>query len=180
MQPRNDTWMAAALTLLACASTPDAETETKPTLGATAITPTGAAPQRRFSFVTVDDKPISHRTFQGRMTVIALATTYDTASLAQIRFLQKLYKVHTPRINALLLLLDPPENTPLLRTFASALELGFPVALPDQATRAGEGAFPGLHHVPSVVILDRKGREVWRKLGLSDATELASALDAAD
>ena len=164
------------MTLMACSSTQEAKPEEEPRLGSKVITPTGTAPERRFAFVTVEGRYVTHRTFRGRMTVVALATTYDTASLAQIRFLESLVRTHTPRINALLLLLDPAENQPLLQTFASALDLSFPVALPDDATREGEGAFPGLHHVPSVVILDRKGREVWRKLGLSDNRELAGAL----
>ena len=164
-----------ALTV-ACSSTPEAEPqEEEPRLGSTAITPSGK-PERRFAFMTVDGRRVTHRTFRGRMTVVALATTYDTASLAQIRFLESLVRTHTPRINGLLLLFDPDENRPLLPTFASALDLSFPVAVPDDATREGEGAFPGLHHVPSVIILDRQGREVWRKLGLSDSRELASAL----
>lgn len=175
---RTALWLAAAATI-ACSSDPE-PVAPKPPSSPFAIVPVGAAPERRFAFNTVDGKLVNQGNFRGRMTVVALAATYDTASLAQVRFLETLVRTHTPRINALLLLLDPPENRPLVDAFAASLDVSFPVAVADEATRAGKGAFPGLHHVPSVVILDRQSREVWRKLGLSDGRELASALNAHD
>jgi hypothetical protein len=159
--------------LFACS--PPAEPEEPSISSTTAITPLGA-PQRRFAFLGADGQLITHKSVYGRMTVVALVASYDTASLAQTRFVEALYRRHRPRINALLLFLDPPENRPLIETYGSTVGVSFPIALADTATRAGKGAFPGLHHVPSVVILDRQGREVWRKLGLVDTQELGEAV----
>jgi hypothetical protein len=136
----------------------------------------GPAPERRFAFTTLEGKLVTHKTFRGRMTVIALVTTYDTASQAQTRFLTSVAHRHTPRTNALLLVLEPATHLPLVQAYASSLGVDYPVAFADGATVAGEGAFDGLHTVPSVVILDKRGREVWRKVGLVNAKELSEAL----
>jgi hypothetical protein len=46
----------------------------------------------------------------------------------------------------------------------------------DSATIEGRGPFAGLHHVPSVVVLDRTGVERFRHLGLLDHVGLESAV----
>ena len=73
-------------------------------------------------------------------------------------------------------MLEPPENRPLVETFATSLDLHYDVVHADQRTTAGDGPFPGLHHVPSVVLMDRDGREVWRNLGLIPADRLRDVI----
>jgi hypothetical protein len=131
----------------------------------------------RFAYRTLDDKPLTPATLAGRFTLIALGATYDLPSQAQARFLTGLSRNHTPRINVALLILEPEENRPLVEAFVQALRLEYPVAFADQSTITGKGGpFPGLHHIPSIVILDREGREVWRHLGLADDETLEKAL----
>lgn len=137
-------------------------------------------PPRRFSFVGLDGRPVTAEAMRGRMTLVVFAATYDTASQAQAKFVESVFHRHTPRINALLLVLEPPRHRPMVEAFASALELSYPVAFADAATIAGEGTFSGLHHVPSLVLLDRDGREVWRNIGLVDADGLHAAIDSHD
>lgn len=109
------------------------------------------------------------------MSLIGFLTTYDVHSQAEARLLAAIERHHSPRINVAALMLEAPENRPLVEAFTASLGLGYPVAIADAATIAGEGAFAGLHHVPSVVVLDCAGREAWRHVGfLSEA-----ALDAA-
>jgi hypothetical protein len=108
--------------------------------------------------------------------VIAFGTTYDVPSQAQVKFLAQVHRDHTPRINVALIVLEQPENEVLVAAFADALGLRFPVALADAATIRGEGPFAGLRHVPSVVILDREGRERTRNLGLMSNVEIEEAL----
>jgi hypothetical protein len=60
----------------------------------------------------------------------------------------------------------------MVEAFVAALNLPYPVAMADRATLAGEGPFRGLHHVPSIVILDREGREAHRRLGIANTTTL--------
>jgi hypothetical protein len=133
-------------------------------------------PVRDFRFDGLDGRPVTGTSLRGRMTVIAFATTYDAASQAQARFVQSLLRSHAPRINALLLVLEPPHHQPLVAAFAATLELSYPVAIADAATIAGKGTFAGLQHVPAVVVLDREGREVWRRVGLVEQEDLDAAL----
>lgn len=133
-------------------------------------------PRRNFSYVALDGTAVSTATLRGRVSVIVLATTYDDASHAQVLFLRELVRQHVPRIHGVVLVLEPEQNRPMVEAFASALELEMPVVMADEATIEGEGPFPGLHHVPSVVILDREGREAWRRIGLTQRPELEDAL----
>lgn len=136
-----------------------------PQPAASSLPPRG--PRRAFAYETLDGKELSSATLAGRISVIGFVTTYDLASQAQVRFLASLSRQHTPRINVALLVLEAPENRPLVEAFAASLKLPYPVALADAPTIAGDGPFAGLHHVPSVVILDRQGREALRQLGLT-------------
>jgi hypothetical protein len=165
--------MALALALLAGCKEPEPEA---PTYGVASEAPVASGAKRRFSFETLDGRLVSNKTYADRMTVIVLAATYDTASQAQARFLNTVYTRHTPRVNALLLVLEPDHHAPLVQAFAQSLDLAYDVALSGEATIAGKGPFPGLHHVPSVVLLDREGREVWRNLGVANHDALSAAI----
>jgi hypothetical protein len=161
---------ALAFTLAACASEPlpPPEVESTPARGERIL----------FSYTTLDGGTVSTETLAGRYSVIGFVATYDTPSQAQARFVSMVVRKHVPRINAALIVLEPAENRPLVEAFASTLGLAFPVVLADAQTIAGEGPFQGLHHVPSIVILDREGREAWRHLGLSTADDIDAALRA--
>ncbi|NUQ75095.1 MAG: TlpA family protein disulfide reductase [Polyangiaceae bacterium] len=143
--------------------------------------PVPAAPKARgapvaFELATIDNKPLSTATLAGRFSVIAFLATYDMASQAQARFIAELVRSHKPRINAAAIILELPENKPMVEAFVAALEPPYPVAMADRLTLAGEGPFRGLHHVPSVVILDREGREAFRRIGLTEVSTLEEVL----
>lgn len=144
-----------------------------------ATTPSGK-PERTFSYVTLDRRLVTHLTYRGRMTVIVFAATYDAGSQVQARFVETVFRRHAPRINAMMVVMEAPQNAPLAQAFADSLGLSFDVVMADAATIAGEGPFPGLHHVPSVVLLDRRGREVWRYLGVVEARALDDAISDRD
>lgn len=177
-QPGRTRWLAGAAaaliataaSILASACGPRAEVEAPPPAAA----PRGQRLQ--FEYVTIDGKPLSTQTLSGRISVIGFVATYDVASQAQARFLADLLHHHKPRLNVALLVLEAPENKPLVQAFAATLSLPYPVALADAATIAGEGPFKGLHHVPSVVVLDREGREAWRNLGITEEKVLEEAV----
>jgi hypothetical protein len=135
-------------------------------------------PRVLFSYPTIDGGTLSTETLAGRNSVLAFVTTYDPASQAQARFLTGVVRRHVPRINAGIIVLEPEEHRPLIEAFGHALGLPYPVALGDKATIAGEGPFQGLHHVPSIVILDRDGREVWRHLGIVKGDDIDLVLRA--
>lgn len=163
----------AAATLTACSgATPPAAA--RPAAAATR----GAA--LRFAYEGIDGRPITSEALANRVSVIGLLTTYDVYSQVEARFLAALLQHHTPRLNVAVLMLEAPENRPLVEAFTRSLGLPYPVALADAATIAGEGPFAGLHEVPSVVILDQQGREAFRHVGLLDEATLEAAVRAVE
>jgi cytochrome oxidase Cu insertion factor (SCO1/SenC/PrrC family) len=169
---------AVVLLVAACGS----QAATPPNAGPShdAVQVSAQGPKVHFEYTALDGTPLSTSALAGRISVIGFATTYDPASQAQARFLTVLLRRHTPRLNVALLVLEPPENQILVETFAQSLRLPYPVALADAATIAGQGPFTGLHHVPSVVILDAEGREAYRYLGLLDDTALDKVVRAVE
>lgn len=134
----------------------------------------------RYAFAGIDGRPVSSEEHAKRITVIAFLTTYDVPSQVEARFLASLLRHHTPRINVAALMLETAENKPLVDAFAVTLGLPYPIALADADTIAGQGTFAGLHHVPSVVILDREGREAFRRAGFLDEATLEAAVRAVE
>lgn len=168
--------MSLAVALAACGGAEP----TEPVYRVATEVPSASGPKRRFAYQTLDGRRVGHLSYAGRMTLIAFVATYDTASQAQARFVNEVVATHAPRINALLLVLEPPHHAPLVEAFVQSLDLRYDVAMADAETIAGEGPFTGLHHVPSVVLLDREGREVWRNLGVVSDEQLRKAIERRD
>jgi hypothetical protein len=139
-----------------------------------------SGPPVAFSYEALSGKPLSTESVAGRVTVIGFIATYDLHSQAEVRFLTSLGRNHVPRINVAFLVLEAPENLPMIKAFVASLGITDPVAIADADTIAGKGPFTGLHHVPSVVILDQQGREVWRHLGILQERELEQAVRAVE
>jgi hypothetical protein len=170
---------AALLGLLACAFANAA-------CGSKGQTPDASVPAQastaplRFAYTAIDGRAVSPETLRNRISVIGFFTTFDMASQPEARFLALLERHHTPRLNVAALMLEAPENRTLVEAFVASLGLSYPVAIADSATIAGEGPFTGLHHVPSVVILDRAGREAWRHVGFVNEAGLEAAVRAVE
>jgi hypothetical protein len=160
--------LVLALALAACSPPPE------PVRDPLVAAPSG--PPLHFAYETVDGKPLTSESLLGRITVIAFLATYDFHSQAEARFLTGIVRHHAPRLNVAALILEAPENLPLAQAFTATLSLPYPVAMADPATIAGEGAFSGLHHVPSIVILDREGHEVYRHIGLIEEPALEQVI----
>jgi hypothetical protein len=131
-----------------------------------------------FGYPTLDGQMLSTSSIAGRYTVLSFITTYDHFSHAQARFLSTVINKHVPRINAGLIVLEPPQNKVLVEAFVKVVAPPYPVAMADEATIRGEGPFLDLHEVPSTVILDPSGREVWRHKGLASNDMIDLALNA--
>ncbi|MCS6901336.1 MAG: hypothetical protein RMJ98_16915 [Myxococcales bacterium] len=164
--------LLSPLALVACSPPP------KPIVNGPAPSPP-RGPVVEFSFPSLDDRPVSHEAFRGRASLLVFLVTYGNDSLLQARFAKKVFLEHTPRINAAAIFLEPLENRPLVRVFRDSADLPFPAAMGDADSIAGRGAFKGLGAVPSVVVLDPEGREVWRKVGGAPPGEMHRALDEA-
>ena len=143
--------------------------------------PPSAAPVARgapiaYAFDSLDEREVSFEALKGRATVVLFIATYGDASIVQARFAKRVLAEHAPRINVAAVFMEPIENRPLARIFRDTVGLPYPLAMADPSTIAGRGAFAGVDTVPSVVVLDHEGREVWRKVGVAHADELIKAL----
>jgi hypothetical protein len=132
---------------------------------------------RRFDFVTIDGRHLSTAATAGRATVILIITTYDLGSQVIMRELATVTRTRTPRINAGAVVLEPPKNAPLVEAYAHSLEVSFPVALADQATLEARGPFGAVKVVPTTIVLDANGNEVWRREGAMTHGEITDVLD---
>lgn len=157
--------------LAACAPPPRASTAAPPK----PAPPRG--PVLEFSFESLDERPVSHAVLQGRASFLVFLATYGNDSLVQARFARKVFLEHVPRINAAAVFLEPVENRPLVRVFRDSADLPFPTAMGDADAIAGRGPFEGLGAVPSVLVMDPLGREVWRKIGGAPAGDIHRALN---
>jgi hypothetical protein len=176
MKPHRIPQLLAALAAAALAGCGGpARPPDKPTTAVTA----GSKPLR-FAYQGLDGRPISSESLINRVSVIGFLATYDVNSQAEARYLDSLLRRHSPRINVVVLVLEAPQNQPLVEAFSASLGLKYPIAMADAATIAGEGPFTGLHHVPSVVVLDRAGREAWRHVGFITEAALEQAVRAVE
>jgi hypothetical protein len=160
--------IAAAVTLASCRPVPVVTEE------ASSVVP--AARVVRFELPRVEGGSLRSDELLGRATLVVVAATYDTASQAALSIAAAVVRRHKPRVNGILVVLEPEQNRPLVQAFVAAMDLPFPTALADADALAAEGVFDGLRHVPSFVIVDRDGRERWRRVGLVKAEALDAAL----
>jgi hypothetical protein len=129
-----------------------------------------------FSFPGIDQETVSSETTRGRATVLAFITTYDIPSQLLVRRVGEVIVRFTPRANAAAVVLEAPLYAELLPAYSSSLDLPFPVVMADFETLQGRGHFGEIQNVPTVVVLDREGREVWRRQGPLTGEEIEAAL----
>jgi hypothetical protein len=170
------TWVLAATVACALAACVDAA----PLPIAEAPPAPAYGPPVEFVYETTDGGHLAAADLRGRLTVIAFIATYDLDSQGLVKILGFVQRSHTPRVNVAAIALEQPDNKPLVIAFAESLDLRFPVALADERTIAGRGPFDKLHSVPSVVILDREGREAYRHIGGLGEKAIHAALDQID
>lgn len=170
--PRADrALLALAVSLAACTPAKDASDTAAPDQ---ASAPPPDAERRVVSYAWTDlkGKPLDTASMLGRTTVIAFIATYDVASQAEARFLTAISRRHVPRLNVAIVVLEQQTNRPMVEAFVETLGITYPVAFADAETLAGHGPFEGLHHVPSIVVLDKQGHERARHLGFLDEQQL--------
>lgn len=128
----------------------------KPESTSPAESPTGGS-AIRYSFGTLDGGILGSAAHRGRVTVILFGTTYDIATQAEARRLDSFAREHAPRLNALLVMLEPPQNVDVVRAYGEILSLGYPVVMADLDTLEHRGPFGKVTVVPGWLFLDRNG-----------------------
>jgi hypothetical protein len=156
-----------SLCLVACAGSD------KP-IAARTEAPRGEAVE--FAYGTTDGTELSSANTRGRATAILFVTTYDLASQLMAERLETAIRTHTPRANAGAVVLEAPKYAVMADAFRTTLGLSYPVAMADADTLSGVGPFGHLGRVPSLVVLDRDGREVFRHAGAVEPQVIERAL----
>jgi hypothetical protein len=161
--------LALGLLLASCHGEQPAATSSAPALGA----------PLEFGFSAPGGEIVDSTNTRGRATVIVFITTFDVPSQIASGVLAHVIREFTPRSNALAVVLEDPQFEALLPTYRETLNLPFPVAMADFATQNGQSAFGAVTVIPTFVVLDRQGRQTWRRNGPATRRELAEALDRA-
>ena len=133
----------------------------------------------RFAFGTIDGEVLSSENTRGRVTTILFLTTFDLSSQVAARHLEGAFRSHKPKFNALAVVLETAENRVLADVFRRTMRLDYPVAIADRV-ELRSSAFRQIDRVPTLVVLDRAGRERVRKSGVFEASELERWLEQAD
>lgn len=129
-----------------------------------------------YLFDPLDERPVSSAAHRGKPTILAFVTTGDIVGQAQVDFLVAMAKNDGTKVNYALIALHPRKEIMLVEAYISALKIEFPVALGDPSVMAPRGPFGEISAVPTVVVLDRDGRIVWKHTGLAKAEELRGHL----
>lgn len=166
--------LAAALLSAGCASSPSASAHPASAAGSARGAPV------EFAFpADADGVVVSSETTRGRVTALVFVATYDLASQLLAQQLAQAAVSFVPRINAAAVVMEAPLYADLLPTYRETLSLPYPVVMADFATQAGGGPFGSITRVPTLIVLDRAGREVARHQGALDQEQLAGTLRAA-
>ncbi|MEY4546348.1 MAG: hypothetical protein RL685_2543 [Pseudomonadota bacterium] len=129
-----------------------------------------------FSFSGADQEVVSSAGTRGRATLLVFVTTYDMTSQLVLRRVGEAIVRFVPRSNAAAVVLEAPSYAELLPAYRDSLQLPFPVVMSDFATLQGVGPFADIQHVPTLLVLDRTGREVARRQGALSLEEIEQEL----
>jgi hypothetical protein len=125
-----------------------------------------------YVFDTLDERAVSSFAHRGKPTVLTFVTTGDIVGQAQVDYLVAMAKNDGAKVNYALVALHPRKEIPIVEAYLSALKVEFPVALGDASVMTSAGPFGEISAVPTVIVLDREGRIVWKHTGLAKADEL--------
>jgi hypothetical protein len=131
-----------------------------------------------FAYGTPAGEELGSAGTRGRVTALLFVTTFDLPSQLMARRLDEVVQGHRPRVNAGAVALEAPNAAPLVDVFRTTLGLGYPVAL-SGGPQSRDGPFGVIDRVPTLIVLDREGREVSRTHGVVDRALIEAALSAA-
>lgn len=134
----------------------------------------------QFTFGTLDGKELSSDTTRGRTTALLFVTTYDLPSQAEALLLRDLLKTHKPRANGAIVMLEPPKSAPLAQVWADSLALELPIGMASPTLMSGDSQLGRIEGVPTLIVLDRRGRLVARRDGAQTREQIDELLKQAD
>jgi hypothetical protein len=129
-----------------------------------------------FAFDSLDERQVSSVSTRGKPAVLAFIATWDLSSQAQVDFLVPFAKKN-PGVAFALIALQEPKDRELVEAYRQSLKVDFPVAMVgDRGMIAGGGPFGDVAEIPTIIILDRYGKMVWRHVGLAKPEEIRAGL----
>ena len=134
----------------------------------------------QFTFGTVEGTELSSDSTRGRTTALLFVTTYDLPSQAEAVMLGQVIARHKPRANAGVVMLEPPHSAALAQVWRDSIGLTLPVAMASPMLLAGESQLGRVQGVPTLLVLDRRGRVAVRREGALTRAELIDCLKQAD
>ena len=134
----------------------------------------------QFTFGTIDGEELSSDTTRGRTTALLFVTTYDLPSQAEAQLLRDVLSTHKPLANGAIVMMEPPHAAPLARVWADSISVKLPIAMASPALLAGESPLGRIAGVPTLMVLDRRGRLIARADGGTTREVIEQALKRAD
>jgi len=134
----------------------------------------------QFTFGTIAGGEVSSDTTRGRTTALLFVTTYDLPSQAEAQLLREVLSTHRPVANAAIVMMEPPRSAALAQVWAEALDLKWPIAMASPSLLAGESALGNIAGVPTLVVLDRRGRLIAKSEGALGREAIRECLKRAD
>lgn len=134
----------------------------------------------QFTFGTLAGGELSSDTTRGRTTALLFVTTYDLPSQAEAQLLRDVLSTHKPLANAAIVMLEPPHSAPLAQVWADSIDLKLPIAMASPSLIAGESQLGRVAGVPTLIVLDRRGRLVAKNEGVLTRAQISEALTLAD
>lgn len=125
-----------------------------------------------YAFDSLDERAVSSEAMRGKPTVIVFVTTGDIVGQAQVSYLVHMAKNDGDRVNYVVVALHPRKEVVLIEAYRQTLGVEFPVALGDVTAMNAGGPFGEIAAVPTLVVLDRDGRIVWKHTGLAKNDEI--------
>ena len=120
-----------------------------------------------YAFDALDERPVSSAVHRGKPTIIVFVTTGDIVGQAQVSYLVHMAKNDGDRVNYAMVALHPRKEIVLVEAYRKTLGVEFPVALADHGATNAAGPFGEIPAVPTIVVLDRESRIVWKHIGLA-------------
>ena len=148
------------------------------------VEPAAATPELgepiQFIFGTIEGGELSSDTTRGRTTALLFVTTYDLPSQAEAQLLRDVLSTHKPLANGAIVMMEAPRAAPLAQVWADSIGLKLPIAMASPGLMAGESQLGRIVGVPTLVVLDRRGRLIAKSEGAVGKDEIVASLRRAD
>ncbi len=128
-----------------------------------------------YVFESIDERPISSEAMAGKLTVLTFFTTGSIDAQAQLGYLVAMSAHDGAKVNYAAVGLHPRREIMLVDALARTVRATFPVGIGDAAALSSPASpFGEIAAVPTTVILDARGRLLWKRTGLAKSDELRS------